>query len=119
MALKMDYILKIPYTLGRFSLESYNDILSNEQVEELKDCIVKEFIITNTYYKINKLNGNKENIEILLGIYKNETKQCCIATKQYIFVPKLESNDNFIKQGYNFLKTLDEFKNAVDVLEEA
>ncbi|PAD19119.1 hypothetical protein [Shouchella clausii] len=36
----------------------------------------------------------------------------------YVFIPDLEDGaPNFIKQGYDYLKTLDEYKDAIDIKE--
>ena len=73
-------------------------------------------ILENAYIKITKQTGNKDNINIIVSIFKDkqssdENKES-ITQYVYNFTPNLE--ENFIKQGYEYLKTLNEFKNAVD-----
>lgn len=115
MALTINYNFKITYGLGRLgSKESYARILTSEQLGQLEESVVKEFQLENAYCKIDSLNGNKDNIEIKVGIYKNELKQISVTNKSYTFSPSLESADNFIKQGYEYLKTLEEYANALD-----
>lgn len=75
------------------------------EMTELKDC----------YIKIIRVAGDKQNVSIVLGFY-DSSQQNQYFTKNYGFVPKVnEGSDNFIKQGYAYLKTTDEFYNAIDV----
>lgn len=75
--------------------------------------------ITESYIKINTYCGTKNNIDICTTCFVNEelykAEKLPILTKYYSFIPSV-SNDssNFIKQGYEYLKTLDEFKSAID-----
>lgn len=62
-------------------------------------------------YKVGLIVGDKNNIEFNLNIYINEE---IIECKTYNFIPLLD-NGNFIKQAYEYLKTLDEFKDAKDI----
>lgn len=68
----------------------------------------------NAYLKIKSLSGGKDGMTISLGVQSNGQSQP-IMTKQYSFTPLIESGDNFIKQAYLYLKTLEEFSNAEDV----
>lgn len=75
---------------------------------EVKDC----------YYKITRLEGDKNRIIISLGVFKSKEKadsNIVINELLYEFTPNLDSNDNFITQAYDFLKTLPNFKDATDV----
>lgn len=77
--------------------------------------------LNNAYIKILKLSGNKENIFLEVGVFKdfNYTDDKYVKKSYYNFKPNVADNsDNFIKQGYEFLKTLEEFKGAMDILEE-
>lgn len=115
MALRMNHILKIKYTLGMFNTrEKYADVLSEEQLNNLQDSVEKEFVIGNAYCRIDYCGGDKNSIEIRLGVYANETTVTPISSNTYKFTPDLEHPDNFIKQGYEYLKTLIEYKSAVD-----
>lgn len=68
----------------------------------------------NAYYKIKNLEGNKNKINIEIGIYEGKGKNL-LETKQYNFIPDLSDNsENFIKQGYEYLKSLDEYEQALD-----
>ena len=80
---------------------------SNLEVE-VKDC----------YWKITKLTGDKNHIDINVGVYKNKEKadaNIIINELQFWFTPDLESELNFIAQAYNHLKTLPMFESASDV----
>ena len=116
MALTMDYSLKLNYTLGRHTnVENFINKLSAEQVKDFNTSIEKQFILESTYCKITLLNGNKDNLEIILSIYKDAEKQVIIENKSYFFVPNIEVGaENFIKQGYEYLKTLPEYAYAID-----
>jgi len=115
MAIIANYNLKIYYNSERFNLKNqYKDILSNEQLSGIDTSIEKDFPIEQAYHKIDTLNGSKDNIEIRVGIYKNELKEMQIATRVYSFAPNLVDSANFIKQGYEYLKTLPEYANAID-----
>lgn len=71
--------------------------------------------ITSTYQQITGIQGNKENITLVLSVYKDSTKNNLLTTKNYTFTPSvIDDSTNFIQQGYDYLKTLDEFKNATD-----
>lgn len=115
MAIKMDYDLKIKYSLGRENPKKiYGGILSEQQLDELDQDIERAFVVKGAYFKIDQFVGTKESIDLKLGIYVNDKKENVIAYKEYTFVPNLESSDNFLKQGYEYLKMLDEYKFAVD-----
>lgn len=61
--------------------------------------------------KVDSIYGNKNNICFTVIMYKSDI---AIDSKGYNFIPKLEG-DNFFKQAYEYLKTLEEFKDAIDV----
>lgn len=115
MALKKNYTLNIPYELGRNNFkDNYAAILTPVQFEGLDNVINKEFHIESAYIRIDSFTGNKNIIEITVGIYKDELNQAFIQSKMYSFTPTIESTVNFIKQGYEYLKTLPEYATAID-----
>jgi len=73
-------------------------------------------LLENAYIKIIEQSGNKENINIRVGIFKDmdasRNGKEFLEQKLYNFVPTLD--ENFIKQGYEYLKTLDEYVDATD-----
>lgn len=73
----------------------------------------------NIYLKITKIEGGKDRLFLDLTAYdenNNAFMDLYEREKQkFSFVPKIgEKLDNFINQAYNYLKTLDKFKNAKD-----
>lgn len=81
----------------------------------IKNVCGKEVQFENTYIQIVFDSGNKENRDIDVVIYDNSQKQNVIEQKRYHFIPNIENESvNFIKQGYEHLKTLDEYNDALD-----
>lgn len=76
--------------------------------------------INNAYARIDYLEGTKERLRITVNYYKDRdsflTGYFSIKTEYYVFVPT--PDDNFIKEGYGYLKTLDKFAHALDILED-
>lgn len=72
----------------------------------------KELIINDAYVKIEQIAGSKESLTATLSISNRD--KTIVFNKYYVFNPLLESNENFISQFYNHLKTLEEFKDAED-----
>lgn len=112
MGMIKNYNYKIQYNPSN-NHEELKNILNGEQLSQLND-FNKVFLIENVYCKINNINGSKENIEISVDVYKDKEIKLLIERKTYSFIPSLDSPCNFIKQGYDYLKTLDEYKDAVD-----
>ncbi|MEK4697922.1 hypothetical protein MKX31_28740 [Bacillus sp. FSL M8-0063] len=78
--------------------------------------------LDGAYMKITNINGNKETLDLSICFYVNY--QACKEGKTPVeyanhkFKPSVAPvSDNFLKQGYLFLKTLPEFLNALDVFE--
>lgn len=75
--------------------------------------------LPQAYIRIDEQSGGKENVTLRVRTYVNAEK--CIEGKAWIeeklhsFTPSVEdSAENFIRQGYEHLKTLEEFTEAVD-----
>jgi len=76
-------------------------------------------IVQNSYLRIDTVGGNKTQACIGLKAYASQeayaSGKVCIKQYSETFIPLVDDNSyNFIKQGYEYLKTLDEFKDAVD-----
>jgi hypothetical protein len=76
----------------------------------------------NAYIRVAELSGSKDILNIRVKWYVNQTARVNSAQplqeQVYSFVPSVEDKaDNFIKQGYNYLKTLEQFSTATDVLD--
>jgi hypothetical protein len=74
----------------------------------------------NSYCYIHKIGGSKDLLYIQVNWYADQEARVGnlkpIDSKGYSFVPEVEDDSlNFIKQGYLYLKTLQEFSNAVDI----
>lgn len=107
MALKKDYNKKTVY------------ITEQTRFSNTDNCYIKEEIINDCYIVVENLTGSKSNVNFSVVIYKTSDKSEVIDSKLYSFIPNVEENSsNFIKQCYNYLKTLPEYADAIDVLEE-
>jgi hypothetical protein len=78
----------------------------------LKSNFGDDVVFNDAYIKINTLNGNKNKIDFELYIFK-QANELLIERKSFSFIPNLDGA-NFIKQGYEHLKTLPEFAGATD-----
>lgn len=78
----------------------------------IKKVFGQDVAIKNVYIEVNEIQGNKKEANILVNFY-SEDKTEIIEVKSYTYNLSLEG-DNFIKQAYEHLKTLDEFKDAED-----
>lgn len=65
-----------------------------------------------SYIKIESLNGDKTNINLDVSFYNNIKDKRHLKTTRISFSPTMDKN--FIEQGYEHLKTLEEFKDAKD-----
>lgn len=75
-------------------------------------------ILPNAYIKIDFLNGSKEKIILEIGIYSKKDGIKILSDEQTFNPSVLENSSNFIKQGYEYLKTLDKYKDSVDLLDD-
>ncbi|OMD08402.1 hypothetical protein [Paenibacillus odorifer] len=78
--------------------------------------------VASAYVRIDTISGSKDSISIGLNYYVNKNAvtegKPFFKTEQYLFIPSVDdSSANFIKQGYEHLKSLPEFSEATDVLE--
>jgi hypothetical protein len=71
----------------------------------------QDVTIKDAYLKVINVNGNKNNLKIVVGIF-DQKDGSLVEKMDAVFVPNLE--DNFIKQAYRHLKTLPEFAGATD-----
>lgn len=99
--------LKLNYTVF--------DILVNQRTQETTRVLSKT--VKDAYWCITYVKGNKSKIRIIISIYRNEIKQAedFLGIAEYTFTPSVsDGSTNFIQQGYEYLKTLPEFADAVD-----
>lgn len=80
---------------------------------KLKNNFGEESTFSNAYFRVDKLEGSKHLLSITVGCYKSD-ELTLLYENNVLFVPDLDSSDNFITQGYQYLKTLPEFADATD-----
>jgi hypothetical protein len=68
--------------------------------------------VTDGYIKVSSVAGGKTELFVQLD-YSAGPQFQAVQKKSVNFVPDMEGG-NFIKQAYQFLKTLPEFSDAVD-----
>lgn len=112
MAISKKYLLRVVYTNDRLQRDA-----SFAGSTGLAGKIEEFVEIPNAHIAIDKIEGDKNILLISVNIYKDATKQQLLERKQHNFVPDTSSDDtaNFYVQGYGYLKTTDEFADAIDV----
>ena len=78
----------------------------------LKDNFDDDKQFVNAYIKVDSLSGNKEEMRVMVGIYREKDKQK-INSQHFVFVPSL-NNVNFISQAYEAMKRDARFEGATD-----
>ena len=77
--------------------------------------IKKQVEYSSCYAMIKSISGTKNQLSMQVAFYSNANKEKIIESKQYRFEPSVsDGSTNFIQQGYEYLKTLPEFADAVD-----
>jgi len=70
---------------------------------------------SNAVWRIDGIVGNKTRMSLNMGVYKDALMEKKIGQRSFDFTPSVvEGAKNFISQGYDHLKTLPEFSDAVD-----
>lgn len=76
--------------------------------------------VEDSYARIGNIEGNKNNLNFVLNFYKNKASfqenLASLKNEYYSFAPNMDSN--FIQQGYENLKMKEEYKNAIDLLDD-
>lgn len=75
--------------------------------------------VENAYGRIESVSGGKLGAEIGFRLYISQEAavegKAHVRQTPYTFIPSVEeSAANFIKQGYEYLKSLEEFSGAID-----
>jgi hypothetical protein len=66
------------------------------------------------YIKVSKVMGGKDELIAYVDLYDQQGGNI-VQNNQYIFQPSVaDDSDNFIKQSYEYIKTLDKFLGATD-----
>ena len=84
----------------------------SKQIEFRPTGFSTPVIVQSAYCKVVKVSGDKKCIEFTVAVFENKDATAPLYSNIYLFEPNLD--DNFIKQSYRHLKTLDEFAIAVD-----
>lgn len=79
--------------------------------------------ISNAYIRIDTVSGYKGSLQISVNSYSSQQDfqngKGYLDQKIYNFIPSVvDGSANFIKQGYEYLKTLDDYKDTTNVLED-
>lgn len=78
--------------------------------------------IVSSYVKVSSFSGTKEGVDFWINYYADyesrKNGKPYILQEMYSFVPNLGDGPNFIKQMYQYLKTLEQFKDAINIFEE-
>lgn len=79
-------------------------------------------VVPDAYIRIDTVSGCKTDIQVGVNYYVSQQDfqdgKGFIQQKLYNFVPDVsDAAANFIKQGYDFLKSFPDLLGAVDVLE--
>ena len=75
--------------------------------------------VANAYHRIDMIVGNKKLLSIQINSYVSQADynnaKFALESKEYSFIPNIADDaPNFIRQGYEYLKTLPEFTDAID-----
>lgn len=86
----------------------------------IKNITLENGLVANgSYVRIDTVSGYKGGIDLSVNSYVSQAAfnegKAYIDQKMYSFTPSVDDNSpNFIKQGYEYLKTLDEYQDAID-----
>lgn len=77
-------------------------------------------VLTDAYVRIDNVDGNKYNMALKVGVYTSaqeaQNGTAPVDTKIYVFTADVEDTaENIYKQGYEYLKSTDDFADAIDV----
>lgn len=79
-------------------------------------------VVNGAYARVSNVSGSKASVGIMLEYFISQAAQLegkqAFHQEYYNFEPEvLDVSTNIFKQSYVYLKTLDGFKSAIDVLE--
>lgn len=84
----------------------------SKKIEYRPSGLSSPVVVENAYCKVVHVSGDKTAVECTVAVFEDEKSTAQIYSNKYLFAPNLD--DNFIKQAYRHLKTLEEFANARD-----
>lgn len=79
----------------------------------------KGFVVEKSYIRIDTIRGYKGDLQISVNSYVSKDSfqngQGYLEQEFYNFMPDItDTASNFIKQGYEHLKTLEKYADAID-----
>lgn len=81
-----------------------------------KNVYGETLVFSEAYYQISGIRGSKERLNVSVLIYKDSSKSITLGNLSFSFVPSNEDDSlRWDKQAYEYIKTLDEFSEAIDV----
>ena len=114
MALGITKIIEVSYMNERNTIENLT-----QYDKTLQETIIKSITATDIYTKIDKIEGNNKFLKITICFLDKKDGVSISSNVAYTFTPSVEDTAaNFYKQGYEYLKTLDEYADAIDLLED-
>lgn len=97
------------------NIKKFTKTVKYYKEDDITKFIEKNNKYDNTYLVITNLNGTKEQINFEITIFNNAQREETIEKNYYCFTPSVaDGSENFIKQCYEFLKTLDKYSGAED-----
>jgi hypothetical protein len=85
------------------------------QIRYVKRVCGKDVVFEDAYVQITHDGGDKYSRSIDMTVYDDANKSYIVDMKTYSFpADTSEGSANFIKQGYEYAKTQEEFADAVD-----
>lgn len=81
-------------------------------ITETRQHFTGQLVCNSAYWRIDQIIWNKQGLTFVVNAYATNQGPMLYSDK-FSFAPELDG-DNFIKQAYQFLKTLPEFSDAVD-----
>lgn len=96
------------------------DISKGQDNSDVVNMVLnKDYTVNDGYIKVDSLSGNKELLDVVVFFKRNRETEDITLAKTYEFIPSVEDvSPNFIKQAYEFLKSLPEFEGSEDVIED-
>lgn len=87
----------------------------------LKKELESGLILEEAYCKVEEINANKEKMNFYLSTYLNkearDNNKAPLETRFYSCNHNVLVNKNSIRQAYMYLKSLEDFSEAIDDLE--
>ena len=112
MALSKDFTVEIEYNNPKLQYDrEFKNAFPN-----LADKITQTETIPDAYIAITHIEGNKDLLVVIVGVYTDSEKIARLITKVYEFIPDTStmSTPNFYVQAYEYMKTLPEYSGAID-----